>query len=105
MLSLFLTLYGLSGFTTEVVKLMSVFEIVASVLLFIVAIGLIFIVLSQQGKDAYLGGAIAGGAAESYLGKKKASTIDTMLTRLTRILAIILVVLTLLVNIAAIFKH
>jgi preprotein translocase subunit SecG len=83
---------------------MTVLEIVASILLFISSIGLIVIVLSQQGKDAYLGGAIAGGAAESFLGKNKASSIDKTLTRLTRILAIIVVALTLVVNIMALLK-
>jgi preprotein translocase subunit SecG len=88
----------------EVVNVMTLFEIIASILLFISAVGLIVIVLSQQGKDAYLGGAVAGGAAETFLGKSKARTIDTLLTRLTRILAIVVVVLTLLVNISALFK-
>jgi preprotein translocase subunit SecG len=82
---------------------MTVFEIVASILLLISAIGLIVIVLSQQGKDAYLGGAVAGGAAESFLGKNKANSLDKTLTKITRVLAIILVALTLLVNISAVF--
>lgn len=79
---------------------MGAFEIVTSILLFIAALVLIVIILSQEGKDAYLGGAIAGGAAETFLGKSKARTIDTMLTRLTRVVAIVLVVLIVLVNIA-----
>lgn len=83
---------------------MTILEIVASILLFICAIGLIIIVLSQQGKDAYLGGAIAGGAAESFLGKNKANSLDKMLTRLTRVLAIVVVALTLGVNIMGLFK-
>lgn len=90
------------GFAMEVENVMTVFQIVASILLFISSIGLIVIVLSQQGKDAYLGGAVAGGAAESFMGKSKARTMDTMLTRLTRVLAIVVVALTLLVNISAI---
>ena len=81
-------------------------ELVVSILLFISAIGLIVIVLSQQGKDAYLGGAVAGGAAESFLGKNKASSLNKTLTKLTRILAITVVGLTLVANIAAIvFKN
>lgn len=82
---------------------MTVFEIVSSILLFISAVGVIVIVLSQQGKDPYLGNAIAGGAAESFLGKNKARTIDSMLTRITRVLGIIFVALTLLVNAAQLF--
>lgn len=83
---------------------MTLFEIITSVLLLVSAIVLIIIVLAQQGKDAYLGGAIAGGAAESFLGKNKARTIDTFLTKLTRILAIAVVLLTLLVNVAIYLK-
>lgn len=83
---------------------MTILEIISSILLFIGSIALITVVLSQQGKDAYLGGAIAGGAAESFLGKNKARTVDRLLTRLTRIIAIIVVVLTLLVNIATYFN-
>lgn len=88
------------GFSLEVVYAMTIFEIVTSILLFISSIALIIVVLSQQGKDAYLGGAIAGGAAESFLGKNKARTVDRLLTTLTRIIAIAVVVLTLLVNVA-----
>lgn len=83
---------------------MGVFQIICSVILFIVAIGVIVIVLSQQGKDAYLGGAIAGGAAETFLGKKKAGTVESKLTNITRVLGITLVVLTLVVNIASVVK-
>lgn len=81
---------------------MGPFEVIVSILLFLSSIALIVIVLSQQGKDAYLGGAIAGGAAESFLGKNKASSLDKTLTNMTRVLAIIVVALTLVANIAAI---
>jgi preprotein translocase subunit SecG len=83
---------------------MTVFEIVCSIVLFIAAVAVIVIILSQQGKDAYLGGAVAGGAAETFLGKKKAGTIDSFLTKVTRILGIVVVALVLLVNISSVFK-
>lgn len=83
---------------------MTIVEIITSILLFIGSIALIIVVLSQQGKDAYLGGAIAGGAAESFLGKNKARTVDRLLTTLTRIIAIAVVALTLIVNIATYFN-
>lgn len=82
---------------------MTVFQIVVSIIFFICSIGLIIIVLSQQGKDPYLGNAIAGGAAESFLGKNKARTIDSMLTKITRVFAVVFIILTLLLNIAQIF--
>ena len=84
---------------------MSIMEIILSVVLLVAAIGLIIMVLSQQGKDAYLGGAIAGGAAESFLGKNKASSLDKTLTRITRVLAIVVVALVLVVNMLTILMH
>jgi preprotein translocase subunit SecG len=82
------------------------FEIVSSVLLVIASVVLVVIVLMQHGKSAYLGGAIAGGAAETFLGKSKAKTVDGMLGKATRIIAILFVALTLLVNAATIvFRH
>jgi preprotein translocase subunit SecG len=88
------------------VKKLDTFEIVSSILLVIASIVLVIIVLMQHGKSAYLGGAIAGGAAETFLGKSKAKTIDVMLSKVTRIIAIVFVVLTLVVNAATIvFRH
>jgi preprotein translocase subunit SecG len=85
---------------------MDVLEIVSSVLLVISSVVLVVIVLMQQGKDAYLGGAIAGGAAETFLGKSKARTLDKVLGRVTKVVAIIVVALTLVVNVATIvLKH
>lgn len=73
-------------------------EIVGSILLFISSVLLTIIILAQQGRDAYLGGAIAGGAAESFLGRNKARTADNMMARVTKILAIVFVVLVLVVD-------
>lgn len=85
---------------------MDVLEIVSSVLLVLSSIALVIIVLMQQGKDAYLGGAIAGGAAETFLGKSKAKTMDVILSKITKVIAIIFVALTLVVNVATmVLKH
>lgn len=77
---------------------MSALQIIASIMLFISSIVLVVIVLMQHGRDAYLGGAIAGGAAESFLGKNKARTIDSILSKYTKIIAVTFLVLTLVVN-------
>lgn len=82
---------------------MTIFQIIISILLFISAVGLIIIVLSQQGKDPYLGNAVAGGAAESFFGKNKARTIDALLTKITRVIAVLFVVLTIFLNASQIF--
>lgn len=83
---------------------MTVLQIIGCVLMLVVSIALVVIVLAQQGRSAYLGGAIAGGAAESFLGKKKARTIDSTLSRLTKILAIVFVALTIAVDVLAYMK-
>ncbi|HEX3027258.1 MAG TPA: preprotein translocase subunit SecG [Clostridia bacterium] len=77
---------------------MSALQIIASIMLFISSVVLVVIVLMQHGRDAYLGGAIAGGAAESFLGKNKARTIDSILSKYTKIIAVTFLVLTLVVN-------
>lgn len=82
-------------------KIMSILEIIGSVLLFITSIVLIVIVLAQHGRSAYLGGAIAGGAAESFLGKNKGRTADALLSRFTKVVAVVFVLLTLFVNVLA----
>lgn len=80
---------------------MTFWEIAGSVLLVITSVLLVIVVLAQHGKDNYLGGAIAGGAAESFFGKNKARSIDNTLGRFTKILTIVFVVLTLFVNVAS----
>lgn len=78
---------------------MLVYQIIASSLLLVDAILLTIIVLAQHGRSAYLGGAIAGGAAETFLGKKKARTIDSTLSMITKILGVLFVALVFVVNI------
>lgn len=68
-----------------------------TILLMIVAIGLIVVVLLQQGKSAGLSGAISGGA-EQLFGKQKARGIDLLLTRLTTVLGTLFIVLSLTVS-------
>lgn len=82
---------------------MSLLQFIGSILLFISSILLIIIVLAQQGRSAYLGGAIAGGAAESFLGKNKGRSANGMLVKITRILAIAFFVLTIAINFVVYF--
>lgn len=76
---------------------MEALNVILSIVQVILAIGVIFLVLMQQGKRAGLSGAIAGGA-ETFFGKNKASSMDAMLSRLTVIFSIILVVITIALN-------
>jgi len=56
------------------------------------------IVLFQSGKSAGLSGAISG-AADSFLMKNKAKSMDAQLAKATKWVAIVFVVLTLVINI------
>ena len=57
-------------------------ELVLKLLLVIFAIGVIVVVLLQQGKSAGLSGAISGGA-EHLFGKSKARGMELVLERIT----------------------
>ena len=59
--------------------------VVLTILLLIIALGLIASVLLQSGKSAGLSGSIAGGA-ETFFGKKKG--IDELLSKVTKWLAV-----------------
>ncbi len=56
----------------------------------VISLILIVIVLLQQGKQAGLSGAVAGGA-ETFFGKNKGRTIDAMLRKVTAAAAILFI--------------
>ena len=56
----------------------------------IISIALIVVVLMQHGKRQGLSGAIAGGA-ETFFGKNKGRTIDSMLKKVTAVIAVLFV--------------
>ena len=64
---------------------MEVVRIILSVILGLDCLVLIVLVLMQQGKTAGLSGAIAGGA-ETFFGKKKASSYEGKMELYTKIL-------------------
>lgn len=72
-------------------------DIALKVLLVIVSLGLILVVLLQQGKSAGLSGAISGGA-EHLFGKQKARGIDLVLSRLTVVFSVLFVLLCVIVS-------
>jgi preprotein translocase subunit SecG len=71
-------------------------DIFFTVLLILVALGLIATVLLQSGKSAGLSGSIGGGA-EQLFGKQKARGMDALLEKLTVILAISFIILSVVV--------
>lgn len=72
------------------------------VLMVLLSIGMIIIVIMQQGNNANLG-AIAGGA-ESFFGKNKAKTLDAKFKRWTIIVAAAILVVSILYFVVQILK-
>ena len=73
---------------------MTTAQIVLSIIYFIVALGLIAVVMLQSGKSSGLSGAIAGGA-DTFLSKNKAKSADARLAKMTKWIAIVFMLLTL----------
>ena len=71
---------------------MTTAQIALSIVYFIVAIGLIAVVMLQSGKSAGLSGAIAGGT-DTFLSKNKAKSADARLARMTKWIAIVFMLL------------
>ena len=71
---------------------MNAFKIILVVIDVLAAIGLVGLVLFQQGQDRGLG-SIAGGA-ETFFGKSKGRSIDALLKKLTTVLAVVFLILT-----------
>ena len=64
------------------------------------ALAIISIVLLQSGKSSGLSGAISG-AADTFLSKNKARSMDSRLAKYTKWIALVFVLLTLILNILA----
>ena len=73
-------------------------EIICGVLLFIFSVVIIVVVIAQEGHQANLSGAIAGGA-DTFFGKNKARSIDAFLAKFTKFFAIGFFILTLVANV------
>jgi len=86
--------------TLEVIILneMTGIQIILSVIQMILAITLIIVILFQSSKSSKVSGSIMGGA-ETFFGKNKGRTIDTILTRWTGVIAIVFVALTITINV------
>ena len=74
---------------------MSTAQIILSIIYFIVALGLIAIVILQSGKSAGLSGVFGG--SDTFLSKNKAKSADARLARMTKWVAVVFMVLTLVI--------
>lgn len=66
---------------------MTYYEIILGVLLIVSSLLITIVVLLQEGKNAGLSGAIAGGA-ETFFGKNKGRTIEQKLVKVTKFISI-----------------
>ena len=78
------------------------YEIVLGVVLIITSLALVVMVLLQEGRQAGLSGAIAGGA-DTFLGKSKGKTVEQKLVKITKVLAIVFFVLSLVSTLVVLF--
>ena len=82
---------------------MGVLEIIIGVLVLIISIVVVGVVLLQQGHRAGINGAISG-AADTFLSKNKARTLDAVLARWTKWVAVLFFVLAVVANVIALNK-
>jgi preprotein translocase subunit SecG len=71
---------------------MSALTIIIAVIDILVCIGLVFMVVFQEGNSKGLG--VIGGGAETFFGKSKGRSIDALLKKLTSVAAVAFAVLT-----------
>lgn len=71
-------------------------RIILTIVFIIICIGLVALVLLQEGKSAGLG-AISG-AAETYWGKNKGRSMEGTLVKITKILAVLFIILAVILN-------
>ena len=75
---------------------MEALKIVLTIFFILVCIGLVVLVLMQEGKSAGLGS--ISGAAESYWGKNKGRSMEGLLVKITKVLAVLFMVLAVILN-------
>lgn len=72
---------------------MSVLEIISGIVLILLSLAIILIVLLQEGKESNLG--VIAGAADSFMEKGRAKTVNAFLAKWTKWIAIVFFVLVL----------
>jgi preprotein translocase subunit SecG len=80
------------------VKQVTAVQIILGIIMILVSLAIIIAVLFQQGRRAGINGAISG-AADTFLSKNKARTVDAILARWTKYIAILFFVLAIVANI------
>ena len=75
---------------------MAVLKVITIIAYIAICIGLVVVVLMQEGKSAGLG--TISGAADTYWGKNKGRTLDGAMNKITAVLGALFVVLSVLLN-------
>ena len=75
---------------------MTTTQLVLSIVYFVIALGLVAIVMLQSGKSAGLSGAISGGA-DTFLSKNKARSADARMAKMTKWVAVLFLGLTMVI--------
>lgn len=81
---------------------MSIYEIIAGVLLIIVSLCIVAVTIVQSKKDQGMTSAITGAGNDSFYGKNAQNTKEAKLEKLTKISAVVFFVVTIIVNIVPI---
>ena len=76
---------------------MEVLKVIVTIIYVAICIGLVIVVLMQEGKSAGLSGAISG-VADTYWGKNKGRSMEGALVKVTRLLSVLFVVLSVVLN-------
>jgi preprotein translocase subunit SecG len=76
---------------------MEILRIVVTVAYVLICLGLVVVVLMQEGKSAGLSGSI-NGVADTYWGKNKGRSMEGTLLKLTKILACLFIVISVVLN-------
>ena len=79
---------------------MGIWEIILGVLMILVSVAIIAIILLQQGHRAGVNGVISG-AADTFLSKNKARTVNAKLASMTKYITIAFFVLAIVANVVA----
>lgn len=81
---------------------MSASQIILGIVMLLTSLALVAIVLLQEGRQAGLSGAIAGGA-DSFLGKNKSKTVEQKLVKITKVLAVLFFVISIIATLLVFF--
>ncbi len=78
---------------------MQVAQYIIGSVLILLTLGLVFVILKQQGKDKSLSGTITGGASDTFFGRSGGAGKDKLYARMTIIGSVLFVVLAIVLSI------